>query len=324
MSTNLRRAAGIDQQQQPQGADRADSVRNALVANKDKIQAALPRQFSADRLIQLAYTTIRRDQRLMECTLPSLAGAVMDAARLGLEVGVLGQGYIVGYKNHGVMEAQFIPGWQGLVDLVGRAGRAEAWTGAVFEGDAFDWAYGDSPHIKHKPCGEDDPERMTHVYACGRINGTRHPIIEVWPIEKVWRHRDRYNRVGERHYSFKHPEMYARKVVLLQVLKYVPKSPMLTAAIEASNFEDQGKRTTISADYVVMPEGALDPEVDTPDPKELPPVDKSLEGYLSDIAAAEDSGALAMIEKDAEGEFEGVQLKIVKDAVAGRRKALAG
>lgn len=321
MSTNLRRAAGIDQQQ-PQGADRADTVRNALVANKDKLQAALPRQFSADRLIQLAYTTIRRDQRLMDCTVPSLAGAVMDAARLGLEVGVLGQGYIVGYKNNGVREAQFIPGWQGLVDLVGRAGCAEAWTGAVFEGDAFDWAYGDTPYINHKPCGEDNPERMTHVYACGRINGTRHPIIEVWPIEKVWRHRDRYNRIGEGHYSYKHPEMYARKIVLLQVLKYLPKSPLLTAAIEASNYEDQGKRTKITADYVVMPEGAPEAEAD---PKELPQVDKSLEGFLNDIAAAEDTAVLDMIEKDAIEELKSATAaKIVTDAIAGRRLALAG
>ena len=93
------------------------------------------------------------------------------------------------------------------------------WTGAVYEGDEFDYELGTSQFIKHKPCGEDDVSKLTHVYAVGKVNGAELPVIEVWPLRKVVKHRDKHNKVGQRHYSFKYLEMYARKVCLLQVLK---------------------------------------------------------------------------------------------------------
>ena len=48
------------------------------------------------------------------------------------------------------------------------------------------------------------------------------PIIELWRVSKIEKHRDKYNKVGRKHYSFRDWEMYARKVPLLQVLKYMP------------------------------------------------------------------------------------------------------
>ena len=104
------------------------------------------------------------------------------------------------------------------------AGRASIWTGAVFEGDEFDYALGDRPFVTHKPGGEDDPKKLTHVYCVGRIKGAEWPVIDVWTASKVEKHRDRYNRQGNKHYSYRNWEMYARKVVLLQVIKYMPAS----------------------------------------------------------------------------------------------------
>jgi recombination protein RecT len=51
-------------------------------------------------------------------------------------------------------------------------------------------------------------------------------------MAKIWKHRDRFNKVGPRHYSYANPEMYARKIPLLQVLKYLPGSVELTTATE--------------------------------------------------------------------------------------------
>lgn len=196
---------------------------------KPQIAAALPKHLNADRMARLALTAFSSNKDLQACSANSIAASIMTAAQLGLEPGVNGQAYLIPYRG----TCTFVPGWKGLVDLVSRAGRASVWTGAVFEGDAFDYELGDSPFVRHKPMGEDDPAKLTHVYAVGRVNNAPLPVIDVWPMAKVIRHRDRFNKVGTKHYSFAHPEMYARKIVLLQVLKYMPQSVEMSMAIDA-------------------------------------------------------------------------------------------
>ena len=237
-------------------------VRDYLTKHKDQLAMALPKHMTPERMVRLALTAVGQSTKLAACDARSLFASVVVAAQLGLEIGVAGQGFLVPYKG----KATFVPGWQGLVDLVARAGRASVWTGAVFDGDFFDYALGDSPFVKHRPCGEDDPNKMTHVYAIGRVNGSQWPIIEVWPISRVWKHRDRGNKQGSDHYSFKHPEMYARKLPLLQVLKYVPKSIELSAAMAVSQAADEGKTATVDSSFVVVEEA-----VDTETGEVIPP-----------------------------------------------------
>lgn len=136
------------------------------------------------------------------------------------------------------------------------------WTGAVYEGDDFDYGLGDSPFVKHRPGerGNEDEKDLRYVYAVGRVKGSDWPIVEVWPIAKVWKHRDRFNKVGRGHYSFTHAEMYARKVVLLQVLKYMPKSPELLAAMALDDGAARGQqgltlKDAIEGTYAPLPEG---------------------------------------------------------------------
>jgi recombination protein RecT len=224
------------------------TVQRYFEQHKGQIVAALPKHLNADRMARLAMTSLSQNRALSECSAESIFGAVIMASQLGLEIGVAGQAYLVPYKG----KATFVPGWQGLVDLVSRSGRATAWTGAVFEGDEFDWALGDSPFIRHKPCGENNPKLLRYVYAVGRVNGSQWPVIEVWPIDRVWKHRDHMNKVGTRHYSFENPEMYARKIPLLQVLKYMPKSIELSAAVDLANKTEHGGRATIDANFVVI------------------------------------------------------------------------
>lgn len=198
------------------------------------------------------------------------------ASQLGLEPGINGESYLIPYGK----ECQFIPGWRGLVDLVNRTGRETVWTGAVFDGDEFDWALGDRPFVMHRPCGEDNPKLMTHVYAVGRINGIEFPHVDVWRIEKVWRHRDRYNKVGDRHYSYRHPEMYARKVVLLQIIKYMPSSVELSKALEMEYAANQGAQHLDNPIDVI--DGTYTPFVTDEDVEQLEPVPAPIQSADSD------------------------------------------
>ena len=224
---------------------------------KPQIALALPKHLNADRMTRLALTQFSINPKLQECDGMSIAGAIITAAQLGLEIGVNGQAYMIPYKRR----ATFVPGWKGLVDLANRSGRCTVWTGAVFEGDKFDYALGDSPFVKHMPGEEDDPKALQYVYAIGRVRDAQQPVVEVWRMSKIWKHRDRYNKVGNQHYSYEHPEMYARKIPLLQVLKYMPASIELSTGIQLAEKADSGEGMVIEGDaFVSVLRSSVDPE----------------------------------------------------------------
>jgi recombination protein RecT len=210
---------------------------------------------NADRMSRLALTAFSTNADLQHCTPQSIAGSIMTAAQLGLEPGINGQGYLIPYKG----QCTFVPGWKGLVDLVARAGRATVWTGVVFPGDKFEYQLGDAPFCRHVPTGEsDDGDEFTHVYAIGRVRDASMAIIEVWTRAKVQKHLKQYNKVGGRHYALQNEnnlEMYARKVSLLQVLKYMPASIELANAIDVSNAGETGKHAVLEGDFVRVSEG---------------------------------------------------------------------
>lgn len=216
-----------------------------LESYKGEIEKALPRHMSGDRMVRVALTAFRQNPALAKCDPKSIFAAIIISSQLGLEIGVLGHAYLVPYKE----ECTLIPGWRGLVDLVARAGKASVWTGAVYQGDRFDFRLGDSPFLDHVPSGEEESyERLMYVYAIGRVKGSEYPIVEVWSKEKVIRHRNKHNKVGDRHYSYKYFEAYARKVALLQVLKYVPLSVEVARAYELEVSAEQGtQKLTLEA-----------------------------------------------------------------------------
>jgi len=231
----------------------AKTLNDFMDKYKGQIALALPKHLTADRMVRLVMTTFSQNAALQKCDMHSIFASTIVAAQLGLEIGVGGQGYLVPYGG----KATFVPGWQGLVDLVSRAGRATVWTGAVFKGDEFDWALGDRPFVKHRPAGGGDTWRdITHVYAIGRVNGSEYPVMEVWSMDRVIKHLNKFNKVGARHYALEkdgqNMEMYARKVVLLQVLKYMPKSIEVQRAVEVAQVADTGKSFTFDGEVVTV------------------------------------------------------------------------
>jgi len=209
------------------------TIGSELQKYKTQMEAALPKHMTADRMARIALTSLRINPKLMNCTRESFFGSMMAASQLGFEPGINGQCYLIPYGN----VCTLVPGWRGYMDLVNRTERAWAGTGAVYDGDEFDYAKGDKPFVHHKP-GKWSGEKgaMMYTYAVGRIyikgisQSETWPEVDVWDIDKIWAHRNKQNKVGDRHYSYAHPEMYARKIPLLQVIKYLPSSIELASA----------------------------------------------------------------------------------------------
>ena len=245
-------------------AKKPPTLSELLESLKPQVALALPRHLTPERMIRVAITCIKTTPKLMDCTPQSILASVMLASQLGLEPGVMGQCFLVPYKT----TCTLIPGWLGLMDLVNRAGKAQAWTGAVYEGDEFDWRLGSDPYIVHRPCGEDDPAKLQATYGVGRLLNSPYSIIDVWDVKKIWKHRARFNKVGDRHYSYAHPEAYARKLPLLQVLKYIPRSIELATAYRLDDEAEMGHQNLKIEDVKGVIEGIVE---SNPDPESQVP-----------------------------------------------------
>lgn len=215
---------------------------------KPQLALALPKHLSNDRMARLALTAFSTSPALQRCSHQSIAASIMTAAQLGLEPGVNGAGYLIPYGQ----TCTFVPGWKGLVDLVSRSGRGTVFTGVIFKDQEYTYTDGARRDLViHNQTDLDDPADITHAYAIGWVKGSDMPVIELWSVGKITKHRDKYNKVGRKHYSFRDWEMYCRKVPLLQVLKYMPCSIELTNAIDVSHSAEAGRGATIEHGIVI-------------------------------------------------------------------------
>lgn len=234
---------------------------------KPQLALALPKHMTADRMARLALTAFSTSPKLQECDPKSIAASIMTAGQLGLEPGVNGAGYLIPYKT----TCTFVPGWKGLVDLVSRSGRGTVFTGVIFRDQEYTFTDGARRDlIIHNETELDAPADMTHAYAIGWVKDSSMPIIELWTVGKIKKHRDKYNKVGDKHYSHRDWEMYCRKVPLLQVLKYMPCSIELANAIEINNASESGRGATIENGIVIDAGGQFGNNADDVTEKVLP------------------------------------------------------
>lgn len=223
-----------------------------LDQKKELLGAGIPGHMLVEREIRSAVIALANSKDLQASTPASFYTAVSVAINSGIGLG-RGMGYLVAYKGN----CQYVPGWRGLTDLVTRSGRASVWTGVVHKGDDFDYALGDSPFLKHKPGDSEEFKDITHYYSVGRVKGSDYPVIEVWSANRVAKHLAKFNKVGTRHYALKddnNMEHYGRKVVLLQVIKYLPQSQEIANALAAEAAHEAGKNAVIDGDMVWIDE----------------------------------------------------------------------
>jgi len=244
MSTNdLRQAVGAQRVAKP-----VTEFSNFMDKLKPQLALALPKHLTSDRMARLAMTAFSTSQHLQRCTHQSIAASIMTAAQLGLEPGVNGAGYLIPYKD----TCTFVPGWKGLVDLVSRSGRGTVFTGVIMSDQEYTFTDGARRDLViHNETELDGPDNITHAYAVGWVKDSSMPIIELWTVGKIRKHRDHYNKVGQRHYSYGNWEMYCRKIPLLQVIKYMPSSIEMSNALAVSQAAEEGRGTIIENGIVI-------------------------------------------------------------------------
>jgi len=200
-----------------------------------EIAKVLPQHIKSDHLLRVAMTEIRKNPKLLECSSQSLLGALMLSAQLGLEPGILGHAYLIPYYNNKTKstEVQFQIGYKGYIDLVRRSGELQTLdVHEVCRGDAFEYEYGLTPKLMHRPALENRGAAYCY-YAIAKFKdgGFSFLVMSVQDIDK-YRKRSKSPDYGTWVTDY---DAMAKKTVIKQLAKYLP----LSTEIQRSMTQDE-------------------------------------------------------------------------------------
>ena len=225
---------------------------NSVVADKikgqwHKIEAVMPKHMTSERFLQLTVSAVNHEPKLLECDFVTLMSCVMRCSALGLEpsaVDGLGRAYILPYRNTKAnkMEATFILGYKGMLELARRSGEIEGIEArAVHAGDFFEYEYGFDEKLRHIPAkGKGCADNLTHVYMIARFKDGGHyfDVMTRDEIEEV-RKSSRAKDSGPWVTNY---EAMAKKTVIRRAFPFLPIS--VDAQSAAANDETDGGFTT--------------------------------------------------------------------------------
>lgn len=213
---------------------KAVNLKQLMDRSKKEIAAALPRHVTADRIMRIALTEARKTPKLLECDQLSFLGAVIQAAQLGLEPGsALGHCWLIPYGK----EVNFQIGYRGMLELAMRSEKVSHISArAVFDGDEFEWEFGLSESLKHKPCP--NPGELTYVYCVLHLkNGCK--MFDVMSREEVEKVRQSSKSGNNGPWKTHFVEM-AKKSVIRRLFKYMPVSVELAKGISLDERDEAG------------------------------------------------------------------------------------
>ena len=287
-----------EQQEQQQGTSIADlkSDKHALArrkpenfpqmleAWKDQIGAALPRHLNADRMARVALTSFRNVPKLAECKPLSVFAAVLQAAQLGIEPGLMGEAHLIPYGD----TCQLIPGYQGLIKLAKQTGQVvDIYAMAVREKDKFRCTFGVNRELIHEPLASkggfpaslEARGEIIGFYAVAVFkDGTRTFVVMgkdeidgVRDNSSGWQTAKKYQK-EKKHPWHVHYEAMGNKTAIRRLCKMLPKSPELAQALALEDVHERGRTQNLDSksllDGTYSPPNAFDDsEVSDVDPE---------------------------------------------------------
>lgn len=239
------------------------SITQMIEDLKPQLARALPKHVTPDRLARVALTAVRSNPKLGMADAMSLMGAIMTAAQLGLEPNTpLGQCYIIPYKDNKAnrVDAQFQMGYKGLIDLAHRSAQYRQITAQkVDEADTFSFTLGLNMDLTHTPAAKPSGN-ITHYYAVYHLTNGGYNFT-VWSREQVQAHAEKYSKTWDpKAKSFYFGSAWrdsfdsmAEKTVLIDLLRYAPKSVEMNTAVTTDNrtarFSPENESLDIEGDF---------------------------------------------------------------------------
>lgn len=180
---------------------------------------------------------IRRVPKLMGCTPVSLINSAMMIASFRFTPsGTAGEAYIIPYLNHGVLEAQFQPGYQGYVTLFYRAGVRAIQGEIVRDQDEFSIENGMIKHVVDPRKNKEQRGKAIGAYV-RVVLPSGEPVFKYMNADDIIAHAKRFSKAFNKQDSpwneVNDPELHMwKKTVLLQMKSMLPKNSELVRAME--------------------------------------------------------------------------------------------
>lgn len=210
---------------------------------KAQMALALPKHMTAERLMRIALTEVRKAPKLASCDQASFLGAIMQCAQLGLEPGgALGHAYLLPFDNkkQGRTDVQFIIGYRGMIDLARRSGQILSIEArVVYAADKFTVRFGLDSSLEHEPDLENaNRGAMRFVYAVAKLKdgGTQFEVMSRAEIEKV----RAMSKAGSSGPWVSHYEEMSKKTVIRRLFKYLPVSIEMQSAVGLDEQQEAG------------------------------------------------------------------------------------
>lgn len=211
---------------------------------RDQIAAQLPHGIEVERFIRTALTVVSMNPELLTCTMKSLLGAVMMAAKDGLLPDgkeALIQPYNCKVSKQGEKperwekQAQYQPMVRGLINILYRAGGVAMVDGvAVYEKDLFEYERGDAPRIVHKPymgAADAGPVIAAYVVITLTNGAVKREVMNARDIAAV-------RSIAKSDTGWKKwPDQFAIKAVIKRAYKQLPTNPLLDQVIQHDNMQ---------------------------------------------------------------------------------------
>lgn len=271
---SLKQHVQTTQQNQVANQPKPQTIEDYMKKMAPAMSQALPKHMDISRLTRLAMTTIRTTPALKDADVGSLLGAVMQAAQLGLEPGLMGHCYLLPFnnKNKGIKEVQFIIGYKGMIDLARRSGHIKSiYAHAVYSNDEFDYELGLESKLVHKPTMEPEKGEFIGAYAVAHFKdgGYQFEFMSKADIEKR-KGRSKAANSKFSPWTSDYEEM-AKKTVVRHMWKYLP----ISVEVQQQVAYDEGTGKDISKIKDVTPDDTL---LEAPEYELLDITDENAEG----------------------------------------------
>lgn len=235
---------------------------------------ALPRHIPIEHFLRLALTELRTNPALGNCTQASLLGALMTAARLGLDVGgPIGEFYLTPRRVKGRETCVPIVGYRGLLKLARNAGVGEVGARVIREGDTYREGANSERglYFEWEPLDLDSDRPVVGAIAVARLSsgGTQHVHLTRAQIESR-RDRGAAGNSGPWRTDY---EAMVRKTVLRELSKTLP---MSTAVAEAVARDEQVQSWSPGQDPARLPDTDAAQVIDGEEVTEADPWDEGV------------------------------------------------
>ncbi|MHB9945236.1 recombinase RecT [Clostridium botulinum] len=229
-------------------------MQSALEKMLPEIKKAVGKTMTPERFSRIALSLFNGNPQFWQADTTSFLSALMQSAQCGLEPNtVLGEAYVIPYKNNkqGITEVNFQVGYKGILKMAFNTGEYEAiYAHEVRKGDEFEYEYGLHKTLVHKPADIPSDE-VTHYYAVYKLKNGGFDFV-VWSKERVEHHAREFSKnytykgnVNKSSVWFKNFDSMAKKTVLLDVLKYAPKSVEMAKALDL-DYKAEAKEEKLS------------------------------------------------------------------------------